>query len=554
MRLYKKINYTYFFIFIFLTFSFKNLWAQTDFKSDSYLFTANYWRDSAAIQNVQKNKIQFQWLPILNKIQYVQDHPYNWNDGAMIPAKGWQQLARFGFNTHWKFIELQIAPEYVTAQNQKFDAFPAGADPVLWRDYYRFYNFIELPERMGENPYNKLLFGQSFLKLHYKKWAIAVSTANKWWGPAQRNALLLSNTAAGFPHISISNQEPLTTRVGKFNFEIMAGKVTNGMWEPSESYMPFRGNKLFIPKDAVWNNIQYLQKDENGKDVLVYDYYVGKNNKQRIINGINLNYQPKWIPSLTVGLEQTYMQYEKDMIYWQDHIPVKNIFTSIANDRIEKPIIQTAFYFNYEMPQAHTSFYGEVGWNLTNTSLRNWLIQPDKGYASTWGMKKIFPTSKKYYWELLAELTQVQLLTRAEQFSTGVPPSWYLGAHVREGYTNDGQLLGAGVGPGGSSQTMEFNWRKNSNRIGLTLERRGHNTDFYELAFYDSKDFRRYYVDFMTTLKVDWQFKNLTIGPRISYMQTNNYQWALFQTINDYYLPGRDIQQFMGQLNIQYKL
>ena len=90
-------------------------------------------------------------------------------------------------------------------------------------------------------------------------------------------------------------------------------------------------------------NIQYLQKDENGKDVLVYDYYVGKNNKQRIINGINVNYQPKWIPSLTVGLEQTYMQYEKDMIYFQDHIPVKNIFTSIANDRIEKPIIQTAF-------------------------------------------------------------------------------------------------------------------------------------------------------------------------------------------------------------------
>ena len=110
------------------------------------------------------------------------------------------------------------------------------------------------------------------------------------------------------------------------------------------------------------------------------------------------------------------------------------------------------------------------------------------------------------------------------------------------------------MGPGGSSQTMEFNWRKNSHRIGLTLERRGHNTDFYELAFYDSKDFRRYDVDFMTTLKVDWQFKNLTIGPRISYMQTNNYQWSLFQTINDYYLPGRDIQQFMGQLNIQYKL
>ena len=56
MRLYKKINYTYFFIFILLTFSSKSLWAQTDFKSDSYLFTANYWKDSTVIQNAQKNK------------------------------------------------------------------------------------------------------------------------------------------------------------------------------------------------------------------------------------------------------------------------------------------------------------------------------------------------------------------------------------------------------------------------------------------------------------------------------------------------------------------
>ena len=35
--------------------------------------------------------IQFRILPIVNKLQYVGDHPYDWNDGAMIPAKGWQQ-------------------------------------------------------------------------------------------------------------------------------------------------------------------------------------------------------------------------------------------------------------------------------------------------------------------------------------------------------------------------------------------------------------------------------------------------------------------------------
>ena len=136
------------------------------------------------------------------------------------------------------------------------------------------------------------------------------------------------------------------------------------------------------------------------------------------------------------------------------------------------------------MPEANTTIYGEVGWNLQRTSLRNWVLQPDKGYASTWGIKKIFTTPKKHYWELLAEITQLQLLTRAEQFTTSVPPSWYLGTNVRQGYTNDGQLLGAGVGPGGSSQYVEFNFRKNKNRIGISAERREHNSDFYEYTFF----------------------------------------------------------------------
>ena len=37
------------------------------------------------------NKLQIKILPIVNKLQYVGDHPYDWNDGVMIPAKGWQQ-------------------------------------------------------------------------------------------------------------------------------------------------------------------------------------------------------------------------------------------------------------------------------------------------------------------------------------------------------------------------------------------------------------------------------------------------------------------------------
>jgi hypothetical protein len=254
-----------------------------------------------------------------------------------------------------------------------------------------------------------------------------------------------------------------------------------------------------------------------------------------------------------VGVSQSYVQYA-NQISGLEFLPIKNIVRRLPNDLPNKPIILTALNFNYQLPAANASFYGEFGWNLNQTSSRNFILQPDKGLASVLGFSKIFPTTKKHYWEFLAEMANLQLQTRAEQFSIGAPPSWYLGADVVQGYTHNGQILGAGIGPGATSQTIEFNWRNVNNRIGLSAERRLHNNDFYVFSFTNSGDFRRWYVDFATTLKIDWTFGRWDLSPRLSYIQTNNYNWSLFQPEAKYFIPGKDKQQFMGQLNFRYHL
>lgn len=472
------------------------------------------------------NKISLKLLPIVNKLQYVGDHPYDWNDGAMIPAKGWQQYLNAGMHLKWKQFELQIAPEFVAAQNLSFDGFSENLDPVHWRDYYRFYNFIEQPERFGDQAYQKFFFGQSFFKYQFKNTTIAVSTASKWWGPGKRNALILSNNASGFPHIAIANKQPVQTKIGAFNYEFIWGVLKNGNWTPPQPTKTFRGNKL----------------------------YVAKPDTSRMFQGMHINYTPKWFKHLTVGVEQSFVQYTNQLAGLMQFVPIKNIVYRLPNDALNKPIILTAFYFNYELPAVQAKLYGEFGWNLNRTSLRNWFIQPDRGLASVLGFSKIIPTTKNHYWEFLAEMTNLQLQTRAEQFSTAAPPSWYLGSEVVQGYTHDGQILGAGIGPGATSQTIELNWRRGKNRIGLSGERRLHNNDFYVFSFTNSGDFRRWYVDFATTLKVDWSLGRWDIGPRLSYIQTNNYNWWLFQPQEIYFIPGMDKQQFIGQLNLKYHL
>ena len=472
------------------------------------------------------SKLQIKILPIVNKLQYVGDHPYDWNDGAMIPAKGWQQYLNAGVNLKWKQFEIQIAPEFVAAQNLGFEGFSADMDPVQWKDYYRFYNHIELPERFSNQPYNKFFGGQSFLKYKFNNTVIQFSTANKWWGPGYRNALVLSNNAGGFPHLSLANQKPIQTKIGAFNYEFIWGQLRNSNDPPPLSYLSFRGNKLYAPKE----------------------------DRVRAFQGMHINYTPKWFANLTLGLEQSFVQYSGELSGLGAYLPVKNIVHRLPNDLPVQPIILTAFYFNYQLPAVQARLYGEFGWNLNQTTTRNFIVQPDKGLASVLGFSKIFPSTKNHYWEFLAEMTNLQLQTRAEQFTTGVPPSWYLGSYVRQGYTHNGQVVGAGIGPGATSQTIELNWRKAKNRIGLSAERRLHNNDFYVYSFTNSGDYRRWYVDFATTLKIDWSLGHWDIGPRLSYIQTNNYNWWLFQPQEIYFVPGKDKQQFIGQLNFTYHL
>ena len=49
-------------------------------------------------------------------------------------------------------------------------------------------------------------------------------------------------------------------------------------------------------------------------------------------------------------------------------------------------------------------------------------------------------------------------------------------------------------------------------------------------------------------------FGRWDISPCLSYIQTHNYNWVLFQSEEKYFIPGYDKQQFTGQLNLRYLL
>jgi hypothetical protein len=95
-------------------------------------------------------------------------------------------------------------------------------------------------------------------------------------------------------------------------------------------------------------------------------------------------------------------------------------------------------------------------WNIIQTE--------DYRRAYVAGFRKLFNASRDAHIQFTAELTQMQAPT-AELIRD--PDSWYTHRFVRQGYTNLGRVLGAGIGPGSNSQTMEISWVKGMKRIGL---------------------------------------------------------------------------------------
>ena len=68
---------------------------------------------------------------------------------------------------------------------------------------------MDLPWRHGDRSFGDVTWGQSSIAADIGPLSIGASTENEWWGPGVRNALILSNNAAGFPKIFLRTARPI---------------------------------------------------------------------------------------------------------------------------------------------------------------------------------------------------------------------------------------------------------------------------------------------------------------------------------------------------------
>lgn len=475
------------------------------------------------------NRISFQLLPITFQQQYNSLHPDGYNDGAMIPARGYQNMFSMGIYAKLGHLSIQLRPEYVYAENRYFQQFYKEQGDYEWYQYSELFNFIDLPERFGTREYSRLLWGQSSIRLTFDPVSLGISNENLWWGPGIRNSLLMSNTAAGFKHITLNTVKPITTRIGSFEGQLIAGRLENSGILPPDTVRSFMGHRLYIPKRDEW----------------------------RYINGIVLSYHPRWVPGLFLGITKSLSYYGKDVgSRLRDILPVlypmakKNNrgeeLVSIAKDQ------RASAFVRWLLVRENAEIYWEYGKEDHAYNSRDFMLQLEYTRAYIFGLRKLFPlkAKKDQYIQLNVEFTQLE--------QTNTDPEhlwryWYSDRNIRQGYTNEGQLIGAGIGPGSNLQSINISWIKSIKTIGLQVERYVHNNDLHNIA---TKDIRGNWVDLSIAVLGEWNYKNFLFSTKLECVKSLNYEdlyQPAYEDPNSFWIPGKDIYNFHLQLGTSYR-
>lgn len=441
-------------------------------------------------------------LPITWQNQYNTKHPYGMNDGLMVPARGYQTQFSAGVFAKLGPLSVQLRPEFVFAENKDFiELHEIDNGAAFAKGYAKYYNKIDLPERFGSGSYTKLGWGQSSIRLTFDPVSFGISNENLWWGPGVRNSLLMSNNAPGFKHLTLNTSKPIKTYIGTFEAQIIAGRL-------EKSGIDIPDGSLFSDKPDNW----------------------------RYLSAIVVTWQPKWVPNLYFGFDRSFITYRKDMgKKLGDYLPIFSSLEKVAygdpdltdnalnEEDLRKRDQYISAFARWVMPESHTEMYFQFGRNDHAYDIRDAVVMPEHSRAYIVGLRKLIPLHRaNEFIEVMVEFTQME---GSPTGNVRAQPSWYVHNQVKAGYTNMGQVLGAGIGPGSNLQSLNLGWVKGLNRIGLQLERIAHNNDF----FYDSGAYgiRNHWIDLALSGKYDVSFRQFMLNSSLTYIRSLNYQYAI---------------------------
>jgi len=384
--------------------------------------------------------------------------PYGQNDGALWQGKGLNSSLSAGARLEGYGFELTLKPVVGFSQKLGFELVPFYKSGLYSGSLYEgkagIYGYfgvpsLDAPQRFGTDPLYSFSWGDSEIRYTWKNLTAGFGTQAVWLGPARINPILMSNNAAPFPKIDVGLRKQSVNL-----FDMYFGEVeTRAFWG-------------FLSESDYFDNDSY--------------------NNHNLLTGLSASYAPSIIPGFTLGINRTMLSKWSAMdsdsiltLVW----PVMEI--SAGSDERDQ---RFSVAFDYSIPTVGFETYFEWARNDFSPSYDHIIRYPFHTQAYTLGFinKHKFQNFHMLKGQLNLEFTNLES-SRDYEFIAG-DTSFYNHGIILQGYTNEGQWLGAGMGTGGNSQYLGYTLYYPKGKTNLFLQRKNPDNDY---IWYLNSDVRR---------------------------------------------------------------
>jgi hypothetical protein len=422
--------------------------------------------------------------------------PFSLNQGGMFAGRGSSMRLSGGVRAEAGRFSVSLVPVLITEENVRFPLRRYTEDESrheLSSPWHWGIESADLPSRFGRSRRNRVGLGESSVALAAGPVRAGASTESQWWGPGVRNALVLSNNAGGFPHLFLRTSRPVRTPLGRIEGRWIVGRL-------SESA-----------------------------------YFDTLANDQRTLAGIVATLQPGFDPGLTLGVART--------VYGPSGSPLRALDVFRGGVGHPNAIVEAAppapepgtdppgyvrdqilaVFARWVFPAAGLEAYGEVARTDEPSSLRDLLVEPQRGQGYTVGAQWAAPARGEGLFRIQAEATTLE---QTRRYGKQVV-SFYSSRVVPQGYTHRGQVLGAAIGPGASSQWVAADLIRPEWRAGAVASRiRWENDALYRLG--PTPNFHSHDVSMTFGARGGYRVRGMDVSGELLVTNRRNY---LFQNV-----------------------
>jgi hypothetical protein len=359
--------------------------------------------------------------------------PHSFNGGGAGGGRGAAALGTAGIVLEAGPVRWIVSPEVVMVENRSF----ASLLPPEWEDGERETlkppwqvgaHSIDLPLTARAGSWSSIRPGQSSVTVHAGALALGAATENQWWGPAVRNALVMSSNAEGIPHLFVRTDRPLTTPIGRLEGRWMVGALESTR---------------------------------------------GRADGARSLSAAALTLSPA--PGLAVGFARAvYAPRPRRRDAVRGAADVFHRWRGAGDTLAAGPFEQiTSVFGRWVLPAEGAEIYLEWARHRLPSSPRDLLVMPEhsQGYVigGRWLLGRIRLEAEHAY------------LEKSPTYRTRDVGSFYASAAVPDGYTHRGSVIGASIGPGASGGWLAADWLIGRGRLGVFAGRvRWANDAYYD--------------------------------------------------------------------------